>query len=148
MKKTLTIKRDNAFMKVCMLTALELSSARFTPSAEVIVAASLRKPAPSYFITYERAMETLPRILNQKFSSRSRLTGRKKMWVEILDKLRAQNGITPQGTINSKVLCRILAGARPSSFFLSKSYALRLYRTISASSKPKKRNHHANLNLN
>lgn len=135
MKKTQTIKRDTAFMKVCMQTALELSSGRYTPTTEVIVSVSLKKPAPRYYTTLEQAMTNIRGILNRKISSAEKLKGRKKMWYEILGKLHERNGFTPKGEIKPHALNWIIHNSRASGFFLSKSYAIRLYREVSAASK-------------
>ncbi|MDE6266736.1 MAG: hypothetical protein K2M07_05235 [Muribaculaceae bacterium] len=140
MKRSETIKRDTAFMKTCMRTALELSSGRFTPSAEVIVSASIRKPAPSYFVTMDNAMRKLREIINRGVSSSERITARKRMWFEILGKVRERNGISPDGIISTRILTQVLYRSRPSSFFISKDYALRLYYSINSSH----RKRHAN----
>lgn len=133
MKRTLTIKRDIAFMNVCMRTALELSYGRYTPSVERIVEVSLRKPAPGYFTPFDVVMRNLNRILRDGYTSSENLTGRRKMWFEILEKVRKNNGITPDGKIKPHALNIALYRDGASSFFISKSYAIRLYRTINSS---------------
>lgn len=127
MKKTLTKKRDEAFMKVCMETMIELSTPRYTPTTDVIVSASLRKPAPSYFVNFNTAMTTIRSMLKEKSVTNSRLTPRRRMWMEVLERLRRENGITADGAVKPRTLAIVLYRLKPSSFFLSKSYALRLY---------------------
>ena len=137
MKRSETIKRDTAFMKVCMQTSLQLSSGRFTPSVEVIVEASLRKPAPAYYTTFSLAMKNLTMLLQHGTTSGQRLSGRKKMWFELLEKVRSHNGITPDGRIKPHALSIALYRTGASSFFISKSYALRLYQSINSQHKKK-----------
>ncbi|MDE7153238.1 MAG: hypothetical protein K2O00_02185 [Muribaculaceae bacterium] len=127
MKKTLTKQRDQAFMKVCMQTMIELSTPRYTPSTDVIVSATLRKPAPSYFVDFDTAMTTIRSMLKEKPDHKPRPTLRRQLWLEIMERLRRENGITAAGQIKRQALAIVLYRLKPSSFFLSKSYALRLY---------------------
>lgn len=145
MRKSETLRRDTAFMKTCMQTAIELGSGKYTPSVKHIVKLSLRKPAPSYFVSFDLAKRNLEKIIASGASSRSSPSLRMKMWYEMLHKLTLRNGISSDGKIKPHVLSDIVFRGKPSAFFISYSYALRLYHQISAQTKILNHEYH-NLN--
>lgn len=126
MKQTRTQERNRDFMAACRRKKSEIMARDGHLDVDTIVEEVLNESAPSYYISYARALRNVrPLMRDNIIPTRRRRTDR--MALELAGKCRRiieeRNGKLTLG----EALARVLTGERASGYFISSTYARRLY---------------------
>lgn len=125
--KLLTYRRNKAFVRECNKASLKAIGENPLPTTQEIINRVLRNGAPGYFVDIDRAEKVLNGLLEGGYDREAGGSLRKKMWIELLEKLKGTEGGIRCGRVRRSFLAFILKNSRASSFFISPSYGRQVY---------------------
>lgn len=121
-----TDHRKIAFIETCRAISQKNHLKGRRLSNHDIITAALNHEAPSFFVSLRQAETNLNNYLSHGYFTTSTLPSRQQLWLELLRILKAREGIR-NGAVYRPQLAYILSHCKAPSFFMSESYARKLF---------------------